>query len=389
MRKHFLILIPLMLILSCKDYQDPIIGKYTLEVSGIKNVSTGELELVGEAHDYFGKITLYAKRERVYAIGLEYETADSLAFIMPGKGGFLRLKKDNGAWQGNFKYFGLEAEITALKSGPASDALKALSDLKPLGQGIISTNEEESFPSYDPAYHVLYFTREQKIYASKLKGTEWEKPVRLPFSQEFDDSAPYVLDDGQAVLFTSNRPLDSMESKKKNLWVVERSNEVWGNPKPLPHPVNIDSLGDYHAAVAANGNTYFISYNREGGFGRSDIYKAIQDSTGNFEVSNLGKTINSEKSEADVYIDPDDKYLLFAATGREDGFGADDIFISKKQGEQWGEPYNLGPKVNSFAYEYGAWVDQENGFLYFNSFRRGTSDIYRIGLEELEVFDAK
>ena len=49
-------------------------------------------------------------------------------------------------------------------------------------------------------------------------------------------------------------------------------------------------------------------------------------------------------------------------------------------------PKNLGHKVNSFAYEYGAWVDEENGYLYFNSFRRGSSDIYRIPLADLEVF---
>ena len=387
MKKHYLFVVLLIIVVSCRESKEPIMGTYTLEVNGIKNVTTGELEIVGEKNDYFGKITLHSNRERVYAIGLNHSNEDSLAFILPGKGGYLRLKKDSVAWKGTFKYFGLEAEIRASKTGPPSVAMKALVHLKPVGPGVISTDEEESFPSFDNTNRLLYFTRAQKIYASKLTGTYWEEPERLSFSQDFDDSAPYVLDNGESVLFTSNRPLDQTETRKKNLWWVEKSTDAWSDPKPLPYPVNVDSLGDYHGAISANGKVYFISYNRNGGFGRSDIYQAARDSNGDFEVSNLGKQINSEKSEADIYIDPEERYLLFAATGREDSYGADDIYISRKEGDHWGVPYNLGPKVNSFAYEYGSWIDQENKFLYFNSFRRGTSDIYRVGLSELEIFD--
>ncbi|MEO0876709.1 MAG: flagellar motor protein MotB, partial [Bacteroidota bacterium] len=69
---------------------------------------------------------------------------------------------------------------------------------------------------------------------------------------------------------------------------------------------------------------------------------------------------------------------------REDSYGLDDIYISRNQVEGWSKPENLGPLVNSFAYEYGAWVDAKSGFLYFNSYRRGTSDIYRMPLRDVE-----
>ncbi len=387
MKKVYLIIVIITSILACDKSNEHITGKYELEVKGMNNVTSGELEIVGEPEDYFGRITFNSKRKRVYELGLKYKRNDSLYFILPGKGGFLALKKINSIWSGKFKYFGIQAEIQAKKIGGSSNELNNLVDLKPIGMGIITTDQEESFPSFDNTNQVLYFTREQKIYSSKLNDSEWETPERLSFSKDFNDSAPYIFNKGQSLLFTSNRPINNGESKKKNLWIVNKINKSWRNPEPLVHPINIDTLGDYHGAAIDSSNYYFVSYNRQNGYGKSDLYLGSRNEAGKFEVRNLGEQINSEKSEADVFIDPNENYLLFASTSRIDSYGADDIYISYRDGEIWTTPQNIGAKVNSFAYEYGAWVDQLNGYFYFNSFRRGTSDIYRVKLEELEVFN--
>ena len=105
--------------------------------------------------------------------------------------------------------------------------------------------------------------------------------------------------------------------------------------------------------MAANGNLYFVSYNRPGGFGRSDLYVAKPGVNSSYQVGNLGPNINTDKSEADVYIAPDESYLLMATTDREDGFGNDDIYISFNKEGQWSTAVNIGQSVNSFAYEYG------------------------------------
>ena len=47
--------------------------------------------------------------------------------------------------------------------------------------------------------------------------------------------------------------------------------DEWGEPRPLPEPVNVDSLGEYHAALARGGTVYLVSYDRPGGYGRSDL----------------------------------------------------------------------------------------------------------------------
>ena len=379
------LLLLLLLISSCIESKDPIIGTYALEVSGPKNITSGTLDIVGEPEDFFGRITFNAQKPRVYEIGLTHKSEDSLHFRLPGNNGFLSLKKLDSIWEGQFKYFGIKANLKATKSGEASQALQDLVALKPLGKGIISTDQEESFPSYDTVNNILYFTRNQKLWSSQFLNGEWQSTAQLSFSKDYNDMAPCIYNNGQSLLFSSNRKIDST-TNKKNLWMVNKSNGNWSTPTPLPTPINYNDVGDYHPSISENGTIYFVSYNRNGGFGRSDIYKAETTDLNGYQVGNLGANINSELSEADVYVHPNEDYILFASTGRDDSFGTDDIYISFKTGYGWSTPKNLGPKVNSYAYEYGAWVDTKNEVLYFNSFRRGSSDIYKIPLSELEVF---
>ena len=105
---------------SCSESKDPIIGAYSLEVSEFKNVTSGHLEIVGEPEDYFGRITFNAKRPRVYEIGLAFKSEDSLHFRLPGANGYLSLQKRDSLWQGSFKYFGIQASLTAKKTGEPS-----------------------------------------------------------------------------------------------------------------------------------------------------------------------------------------------------------------------------------------------------------------------------
>ena len=371
---------------SCNQSKDSISGNYKLTVENMKNVSSGELEIVGAGNDYFGKIVFHGKRERTFELGMQFQNRDSMYFSLPGNGGFVSLKAEDSNWKGKFKYFGLQADIIAQRIADPSEELKNLLSLRPLGEGIISSEKEESFPTYDSTNEILYFTRDQKLFSSHWNGSQWEVPIQLPFSKKYNDSAPYLFNKGSSLLFTSNRPIDSNESNKKNLWTVSRTANGWTEPSPLPHPINIDTLGDYHGAITSDANIYFISYNRKGGYGRSDIYHGKEDESGDYKVYNLGPQINSELSEADVYIDPNGDYILFASTGRSDSYGADDIYISFRGQVGWTTPINLGPEVNSYAYEYGPWVDNQNGYLYFNSYRRGKSDIYKVELNKIDAF---
>ena len=60
--------------------------------------------------------------------------------------------------------------------------------------------------------------------------------------------------------------------------------------------------------------------------------------------------------------------LLFLAGKRPDGFGNEDIYLSEKSGgAAWSGLQNLGPTINGFAQESGAYFDPSTGQLYFSS----------------------
>ncbi len=366
-----------------------VVGAYALETEGLRSATTGTLEVVGEPGDYFGRLTFDSDPPRVFALRLVAASTDSLNFTLPGDG-YLVLRRNGGAWTGEFKYFGTAATLRAERAGDPAPDLAALNSLKPIGTGTISTEAEETFPTLDPDGTTFLFTRDGTIVVSELGQDGWSAPTAAPFSGEHNDSAPRFAPGGESILFSSNRPnpdhdLASDARPKKDLWIVKREVDgSWGTPTALPAPVNIDTLGEYHGSLAREGVVYFVSYDRPGGYGRSDIYRAEPTENG-YQVSNLGPAINTPASEADVYVDPEERFILFAATDLPGGFGQDDVYISFRRAEGWSTPENLGPAVNSFAYEYGPWIDLGERMLYFTSYRRGSADLYRIPLDEIGV----
>ena len=374
--------------LSLSAQLEDIRGIYTFSIEGIRRIDSGTLTIAGERGDYYGLLEMSGSRTRQFAVGFVEEQKDTLRFRL-SDGGFLNIYPNAKGWAGQFRYFRLNARLDGSKSGPPSEDLDRLAQLKPLAWGEISSPARETFPTLSKNGKLLYFTRDNTIFYCKKKGKAWSSPKKASFSGQYDDSAPYFSPDDKTLLFTSNRPNPNyseafQQGSKKDLWIVKRQGKTWSTPKALPTPVNVDSLGEYHSALAKNGIVYFVSYARPGGYGRSDLYRAALKN-GEYEVSNLGSTINTTASEADVYVDPDERFILFVATDLPDSYGADDIYISLKTNEGWSKPKNLGPAVNSFAYEYGPWVDRKGVYLYFNSIRRGTSDIYRVSLKDLDI----
>ncbi|MBE9480254.1 MAG: PD40 domain-containing protein [Bacteroidetes bacterium] len=79
-------------------------------------------------------------------------------------------------------------------------------------------------------------------------------------------------------------------------------------------------------------------------------------------------------------ISPDSKYLFFTSCYRPDGFGSCDLYYSKKSGNNWSKPKNLGPVVNSNKWESQPSFSSDGKTLYFTSNRnggRGSSDIWK------------
>lgn len=151
---------------------------------------------------------------------------------------------------------------------------------------------------------------------------------------------------------------------------------------------NVNSIGEeYMPNLTADGQTVFFTSRRPGCTGG---YQAeYRDFTEDFYFSemvdgkwqpckNLGPPVNTEFNEGAASFSPDGQYVFFASCGREGGYGSCDIYVSKLQGTVWSKPQNLGPLINTPAWESQPCISNDGKTLYFSSNRAGGSGSHDI-----------
>jgi WD40 repeat protein len=255
-------------------------------------------------------------------------------------------------------------------------------------EGIINTAADEYGPSLSPDGKTLYFTRRvsrqgpEYIYISRLENGQWSNPVIAPFSGKYFDKEPFLSPDGSKLFFASLRPTGGVEKKNQrdfDIWMVTKSASGWGEPTPLPSPVNSPGYDNY-PSVASTGTLYFATV-REGGRGQNDLYRAPLVDGKYSRVENLGAVINTAGTDADPYIAPDESFLIFCSD-RVGGFGEGDLYISFNRRGAWTEPRNLGAMVNTGEFEYTPLLSPDRKYLFFS---RGWGEIYRIESRALDL----
>jgi len=158
-----------------------------------------------------------------------------------------------------------------------------------------------------------------------------------------------------------------------DLWVLRRSSigAEWGPAENLGPAVNT-TVNEHEASISADGLTlYFNSFdtNRPGAQGQFDIYMAIRATRNDpwGQPVNLGPKVNSARYEGGPWISPDGLELYFHSLGRPGGYGGDDFYVSRRPttSDPWGDAVNLGPVVNSPSHDYGPRLSPDGLLLIF------------------------
>lgn len=103
-----------------------------------------------------------------------------------------------------------------------------------------------------------------------------------------------------------------------------------------------------------------------------DLVISKKDRRGRWaEPAPLSKNINSRLNEGTCTISADGRKLIFTSCVGRQGYGSCDLFQSVRIGEEWTEPKNLGPMVNSSEWESQPSLSADGRTLYFVSDRRG------------------
>ncbi len=255
-------------------------------------------------------------------------------------------------------------------------------DLKPrfFAEGIITTADDEFGITFTPDGKTCYFGKRTPstinssvmvICYSEFKNGHWSEPAIAPFSGHYLDFGPSISPDGSKLFFVSNRPVNHERKFDTDIWMVEKSAGGWSEPVHLDSTINSNGF-ELGCSVSANGNLYFNAYRD----GNQDIYRSVFLNGKYTRPEKLDSAINTAYGEADPYIAPDESYILFSSSGREDALKGDgpnyprsDIYISYKKNGQWQPAIHLQEPVNSTAEESNPYVSPDGKTLFFTSER--------------------
>ena len=148
--------------------------------------------------------------------------------------------------------------------------------------------------------------------------------------------------------------------------------DSWGPPVNLGSTINSEAH-EYGASISADGLSLFFNSRRPGGSGYDDIYVSSRATTDEpwGEPVNLGPKVNGPTDDAYASISTDGR-LLFFTSRRAGGVGIADIWVTKRTKEgDWGSAINLGPTVNSPYWNGSPNLSADGSTFYFSSRRLG------------------
>ncbi|MEL7001667.1 MAG: hypothetical protein AAFN93_02915 [Bacteroidota bacterium] len=222
-----------------------------------------------------------------------------------------------------------------------------------------------------------------EIWFTELKDGVWSAPKVLLTHPTFTHNDPMLSPDESRLYFISNRPITGDQPKDIDLWYVERTQEGWSEPQNIGPPVN-SSVNEFYASFTDEGALYFSSNtnDRERGRRGFDIYKAEWSNNSFEKPQKLPETVNSNYYEGDVYVAPDESYLIFCAA-RRGGYGQGDLYISfKDEHGNWTQSKNMGSSINNDKHQFCPFVSYDGKYLFYTSDR----EVYWVSMEILERF---
>lgn len=235
------------------------------------------------------------------------------------------------------------------------------------------------------------------VYYAAKKGEDY---FSLPVKLNGDFKSQYhigpVCFNEQATIAYITRNVNSTSKNnivsRVKLYKAIMKDGKWDDLKILPF-----CQEEYNYAypyLSPDGKYLYFASDMEGGQGGVDIYRVSIDEEEIGDPENLGPTVNTKGDERFPTISSNGD-LYFSSNGHP-GLGAQDLFISKKNGTSFGKAQNMGAPINSQRDDFGLIWNTDNNSGYFSSNRPGGAggdDIYHFVktaiICEGSVFDSK
>jgi hypothetical protein len=255
---------------------------------------------------------------------------------------------------------------------------------KTLGPGFIlgSVNENPavSFDGNTIAYTERRGLVNIILFSKKVRG-KWQDPVEITTELNAgEDCSTCALNaDGTELFLYKTDIFDG------NIYSSKYVNDKWTPIQKLNRNINT-KFYESHASVSADGKKLFFTSNREGGQGGLDIYMSEKDASGDWGVAvNLGTAVNTPYNEDNPFLTSNDSLLYFCSEGHS-SMGGYDNYRSRKLGNEWKKPENLGYPVNTTD-DDKFFQPSNNGMTAYYSMKSDYKkrDIYYLGLGGIDV----
>lgn len=153
--------------------------------------------------------------------------------------------------------------------------------------------------------------------------------------------------------------------------------------RPVPfEPVNLGSGvnsadPEYYPCITADDRTLMFTRriaSTDPMVGQQeDFFVSQRGDDRNWKPSRGIPSVNTDRNEGAGTLSPDGRFIIFTACAYADGtygkgrkgLGSCDLFISRRIGERWSPPENLGPPVNSRNWESQPSLASDGRTLYF------------------------
>lgn len=232
-------------------------------------------------------------------------------------------------------------------------------------------------------FYAVNVNKKPEIHVIKFENNQWTKPVLLIGHEQYGYNDPFLSPDSKKLFFISDRALDGKGDKKDiDIWYVERTKSGWSEPVNPGREINTDK-NEYYISFTKKGTMFFSS--NGGTSAETDKNYDIRSSeftNGKFQASKkLSSAINTEHYEADVFISPDESYIVFCS--ERPGKGKGDLYISFKDNNgTWLPAKVIEADISTEAYEFCPFVTNDGKYFFFS---RG-GDIYWVSAEILKKF---
>lgn len=255
-----------------------------------------------------------------------------------------------------------------------------------------SSKKDKSIPRSKRGHNRMAYLE----FYKGLIGTDGQIIPAGRFSLEkynlFHESDITFTPDGKTIFFTLNNYINDdyqetlkKSTDKKHILNIFKANiddaGIATNIEPVPF--NGKNYSVRHPRLSPDGKTLYFVSNMDGGFGNDDIYQVAINDNGTYgEPQNLGEKINTKYNELFPFLSTNNTFY-FSSDGHGGG-GFLDIFSSQYENGAYATPQNID-KVNSEYDDFAFVISPERSVGYFSSSKKGkgNADIYSFTIDPI------